>query len=285
MATTGRHQRLAPAYKQHTAVCDQAGVTVDVEATTGELNEGGELVPAIERVEAVTGTAVAIASADAGYAYAKVYGALERRGITAVIPPKAEPIRSPVPMRRFRYDARHDRLTCPRGKALKPGRRVKHGRFFTARARDCRRCDLARLCLSGGRVNKAVVVGDDYAALLRARRRRERWSDHDKAVYTRHRWRVEGVHGEAKTRHGLVRAVRRGPGAPEQRSPQPDAPSSTAPAFTSCATPQPTPARTSVAWSRHGSAQPSPRPMRPQPTPSGTVSPTSSGPRCRNWPS
>jgi transposase len=210
MATTGRHQRLEPAYKQHTAVCDQAGVIVDVEATTGELNEGGELVPAIERVEAVTGTAVAIASADAGYAYAKVYGALERRGTTAVIPPKAEPIRSPVPMRRFRYDARHDRLTCPRGKTLKAGRRVKHGRFFTARAKDCRRCDLARLCLSGGRVNKAVVVGDDYPALLRARRRRDRWSDQDMAVYARHRWRVEGVHGEAKTRHGLARAVRRG---------------------------------------------------------------------------
>ena len=210
MATTGRRQRLEPAYKQHTAVCDQAGVIVDGEATTGELNEGGELVPAIERVEAVTSTAVAVASADAGYAYAKVYGALKRRGITAVIPPKAEPIRSPVPMRRFRYDARHDRLTCPRGKTLKADRRVKHRRFFTARAKDCRRCDLARLCRSGGRVNKAVVVGDDYPALLRARRRRERWSDHDKAVYARHRWRVEGVHGEAKTRHGLARAVRRG---------------------------------------------------------------------------
>jgi hypothetical protein len=41
-----RRQRLERAYKQHTAVCDQAGVIVDVEATTGELNEGGELVPA-----------------------------------------------------------------------------------------------------------------------------------------------------------------------------------------------------------------------------------------------
>jgi hypothetical protein len=49
MATTGRHQRLEPAYTQHTALCDQAGVIVDVEATTGELNEGGEPVPAIER--------------------------------------------------------------------------------------------------------------------------------------------------------------------------------------------------------------------------------------------
>ena len=48
-------------------------------------------------------------TADAGYAYAKVYAAFERRGIDAVIPAKAEPIRSPfVPMRRFRYDASAD---------------------------------------------------------------------------------------------------------------------------------------------------------------------------------
>ena len=46
-------------------------------------------------------------AADAGYAYAKIFGGLERRGIAGVIPTKAEPIRSPVPMRRFRYDACH----------------------------------------------------------------------------------------------------------------------------------------------------------------------------------
>ena len=30
------------------------------------------------------------------------------------------------------------------------------------------------------------------------------------STYKRHRWRVEGMHGEAKTQHGLRRAVRRG---------------------------------------------------------------------------
>ena len=69
---------------------------------------------------------------------------------------------------------------------------------------------MRRLCLSPGRVNKAIVIGDDYPALLRARRRRERWSDEDQRLYQRHRWRSEGVHGEAKTWHGLARAVRRG---------------------------------------------------------------------------
>jgi Transposase, Mutator family/Transposase DDE domain len=59
-------------------------------------------------------------------------------------------------------------------------------------------------------VNKAVVPGDDYPALLRARRRRERWTDEDHRLYQRHRWRSEGFHGEAKSWHGLARAVRRG---------------------------------------------------------------------------
>jgi hypothetical protein len=77
-------------------------------------------------------------------------------------------------------------LGCPEysdnGQILRPQRPVKHGRFFYARARDCRQCDLAALCLSKGRVNKAVVVGHDYPALLRARRRRERWSDADRLL-------------------------------------------------------------------------------------------------------
>jgi hypothetical protein len=43
-----------------------------------------------------------------------------------------------------------------------------------------------------------------------ARRREERWSEEDARLYRRHRWRSEGFHGEAKTWHGLARAVRRG---------------------------------------------------------------------------
>ena len=153
-----------------------------------------------------SGAPIRIVTADAGYAYAKVYGCLERREIKAVIPANAEPIRSPVPLRRFRYDI----LKCPRGKILRPTRPVKHGRFFYSRAVDCKDCDLAALCLSKGRVNKAVVIGDDYPALLRARRRRERWRDEDRRLYRRHRWRSEEYHGEARTWHSLARAVRRG---------------------------------------------------------------------------
>ena len=169
-----------PAYKQHTAVDDVRGVILDVEVTTGEANEGGEIEGQADAVAATTGVAIKTITADQGYAYGKVYGALERRGIDPVIPAKKEPIRSRIPLRRFRYDARHDILRCPKGRILRPTRPIEHGRFFYSKAKDCRMC--ARCvddCLSPGRVNKAVVVSDDHPALLRARRRKERWSEED----------------------------------------------------------------------------------------------------------
>lgn len=212
MATNGRNRRLEPAYKQHTAVDDKIGVILDVEVTTGQTNEGDLIEPQVDEVERSTGVRPKAVTADAGYAYAKVYALFERRSIKAIIPAKAEPIRSRVPMRRFRYDAKHDILKCPRGRILRPKRPLKYGRFFYSKAKDCARCPLRSDCVSKGRANKAVVVGDDYPALLRARRRRERWSAEDRSLYRRHRWRSEGFHGEAKSWHGLARAVRRGLG-------------------------------------------------------------------------
>jgi transposase len=210
MATSSRNRRLEPAYKQHAVVDDVRGVVLDVEVTTGEVNEGQVVLERIDAAAATTGQTITTVTADAGYAYGKVYGGLERRGIDALIPAKAEPIKSPVPLRRFRYDARHDIAKCPRGKVLRPGRPIPHGRFFYSRARDCSRCSMASLCLSKGRLNKVLVISNEHPALLRARRRRERWTDEDQRLYQRHRWRSEGFHGEAKTWHGLARAVRRG---------------------------------------------------------------------------
>ncbi|MFN3293455.1 MAG: transposase [Gemmobacter sp.] len=50
----------------------------------------------------------------------------------------------------------------------------------------------------------------NHAAILRARRKRAAWGDDERAIYTRHRWQVEGARGTAKTLHGLARAIRRG---------------------------------------------------------------------------
>jgi hypothetical protein len=75
----------------------------------------------VDEVESATGIDVKTVTADFGYAYAKVYGALERRYINALIPAKAEPTKSRMPLRRFRYDAKHDILKCPQGRIGRRG--------------------------------------------------------------------------------------------------------------------------------------------------------------------
>jgi hypothetical protein len=57
---------------------------------------------------------------------------------------------------------------------------------------------------------RAILLHKDHPALLRARRRRLRWGAREHRLYAQHRDRVEGIHGEAKTWHGLARAIRRG---------------------------------------------------------------------------
>jgi transposase len=52
MATTARNRRLEPSYKQHGVVDDVFGVVLDVEITTGETNEGEQL---LARLDAVSG--------------------------------------------------------------------------------------------------------------------------------------------------------------------------------------------------------------------------------------
>jgi Transposase DDE domain len=59
---------------------------------------------------------------------------------------------------------------------------------------------------------QAILLHKGHPALIRARRKPLAWGARETAIYASHRGRVEGVQGEAKTWHGLARAVRRGLG-------------------------------------------------------------------------
>jgi transposase len=212
MATSSRNRRLEPAYKQHTAVDDIAGVVVDVEIATGQENEGTAVTDRLDAIAETTGRPITVATMDAGYAYAKVFKALEDRRIEGIVPTKAEPPPGKViPTRRFKFDARHNLARCPRGKILRPKGKPHRGfQYFHAHGKDCAACPLKTRCVSPSRHSRVVVFNINHPSLLRARRKRLRWSCREQRLYQRHRWRVEGVHGEAKTWHGLARAVRRG---------------------------------------------------------------------------
>ena len=212
MATNGRNRRLEPAYKQHTAVDDLRGVVVGVEVTTGETNEGSMVETQLDAVAAATGVSMTTVTMDAGYAYAKVFRALEDRGIEGIVPAKAEQAPGAViPTRRFKFDAKHNIVHCPRGRVLRPTGKPRGAfQFYRARAKDCGACPLKARCVSPSRNARIVALNRDHPSLLRGRRKRLGWGEVEHGLYTRHRWRVEGIHGEAKTWHGLARAIRRG---------------------------------------------------------------------------
>ena len=211
LTTSCKQYRMEPCYKQHTAVDDRAGVIVDVEVTTGEASEGLELPRQLARVEAQTGVPVQTVTADGAYAHGRNYEHLEQRGTTAVIPPQTEPRTARrIPARRFKYDARHQCVRCPAGQVLRQSTRNGQGWVYRARVGDCRACPLRARCISPSATVRVIVIGDGYAALLRARRKRRRWGRTEHTLYSRQRWRAEGVHGEAKTQHGLRRAASAG---------------------------------------------------------------------------
>lgn len=217
LATSYRHYHLEPSYKQHTAVEDNSGVIVDVAVTTGEANEGQQLLDQIQRIEAATGTKVKAVTGDAAYAHAKNYEALEEKQIEAIIPPQQAPRRKEgaqrIPSRRFKYDEQKDRARCPHGKyLLRTGRSPSdNGYWYRARLRDCKSCPLRARCISPTAHVRQILIVDGYPSLLTARRRKQKgWDGAFREKYTRHRWLVEGVHGTAETQHGLRRAVRRG---------------------------------------------------------------------------
>ncbi|OHB57655.1 MAG: hypothetical protein A2173_04540 [Planctomycetes bacterium RBG_13_44_8b] len=210
--TTSSHTfRMEPSFKQHTVVDDRCGVILDVETTTGEASEGKELLNQIERTEQTTGKKITTATADMAYAHTENYSQLERRGTEAIIPvQKSHTKVKNIPIHRFKYDSRNQIVRCPRGKVLRRSCRNDRGWVYRATAKDCGNCPLRPRCISSTAKVRVVLITDGYGALLRARRR---WQKRDEEIldkYKRHKWRVEGIHGEAKTQHGLRRAVRRG---------------------------------------------------------------------------
>jgi transposase len=212
MATASRAP-LRPSYKQHTAVDDHAGVVVDVEIATGEEHDTGRFEDRLDAIEEALGAAPGRITADAAYGVGRIHAALEDRRIEAVIPPMRAPRRKGAqgfPTERFKYDPHHDVVRCPAKRRLTPRNGTKSGRWYRANRRDCARCPLEAQCMPQGAPSRRVHIVTTHAAILRARRKRADWGEAERAIYTRHRWRVEGAHGTAKTLHGSGRAIRRG---------------------------------------------------------------------------
>jgi transposase len=207
------HDKPQPRYKQHTVVDDKSGVVVDVGVTTGRTPEASKLVEQVKRVEENTGAMPLKVTADASYATGENFGTLEERGIEAVIPTRKVARQGKCfPGSMFKYDAKHDHVKCPCGKKLVRGSRYKNGFYYRSKAADCMKCRLRDKCVPQSQRTRKVLIVGGYTSLVRARRKEARLPVGRRGEYVRHKWLVEGRHGEAKTQHGLSRAARRGLG-------------------------------------------------------------------------
>ena len=213
MATSAAGRQLLPSYKQHTSVDDCAGIIVDIEVVTGEESDFARMAEWLDALEVTLGRRPGTVTADKAYGIGKVYKALSDRDIAALIPPR--PTTRPsnakgFPMERFRYDALHDIVRCPRKQLMTPRSATKPGRWFRAAPDACRTCPLRAQCIPDGGPTRRVHITKHHVDVLRARRKRLAWGTAENHLYSRHRWWVEGAHGLAKTLHGMARAARRG---------------------------------------------------------------------------
>lgn len=211
MATSRKDHHLEPSFKQHTTVDDKSGVIVDIIISTGEVHEGALLDETIRRTKKLTGRVPERVTADASYASGRNYRSLENQDIDAVIPPQRMPKpRNSVPSIRFKYDEKNDIVRCPEKKILRPSTHPGNPRGYHSRPADCAACPLRNGCVPNSATHRTIIIVNGYTSLLRARRRHRQKLDSDKHWSARHRFLVEGIHGEAKQQHGLARAARRG---------------------------------------------------------------------------
>lgn len=144
MATSSKAP-LGPAYGQHTAVDDRAGVFVEVESVTGAKHDTGRLNERLDALEDTLAAAPERIAADTAYGAGRIYAALEGRQIEAVIPPFRSPRRKGsqgFPTERFKFDPNHDVVLRPAKKRLTPRNATKPGRWRRINRRDCARCPL-----------------------------------------------------------------------------------------------------------------------------------------------
>ena len=136
---------------------------VDVDLTTGEDNEGQRLLETVDRIEKATGRELKQVTADAGYAHARNYEELERRGIDAIIPPQRERSKNKrIPTRWCKYDGKHEVVKYPRGKILERSNRTEKGWFYRAKSADCQCCPLLKRCVPETAKARSILIVDGY---------------------------------------------------------------------------------------------------------------------------
>lgn len=188
------------------------GLIVGV-AVTPEVNDYGQLLPAVERVEERLKKKPLQIVADAGYTTRETIEAMAERKIDFLGSlTRAEKLSRADTMDRlppsaFVYDRERDCFVCPEGKLLGyEGRHTKKKGFtyyrYEAEWRDCQGCARKpQCCPENQKQGRSVVRGEESAAVLAFQQKMS--SEEAQAQYRRRGRVVEFCHAWIKSKLGL----------------------------------------------------------------------------------
>lgn len=212
-----------PAYNAQAAVTeDQIIVYADVTREPVDVNQ---LVPALEKIEEVTGEKPAQLLADAGYAGGENFKEAEQREVDAYIPEERErnigkkARRNPELYGKedFRYDDQRDCYICPAGRELFPcAKSHVKGKYserevviYRTDQGVCARCAQRDKCTKTKGPLGRAVSRDGYEQ-ERARMRDKLKTEAGREIYAKRKYLVEPVFGQIKGVERFVQFLLRG---------------------------------------------------------------------------
>jgi transposase len=179
-----------------------------------DADDHGQLVPMVERVEAVTGRRIETVLSDGGYHDGATVAACADRGQRVAMPEaQTKALADPYHKERFAYDPATDTYTCPENKTLTfRGEKARTDRpvtrVYRGEAAVCRDCPAFGGCTKDGRQGRALEVGP-YETALRDHRA---WMATDEATTLARQRKalIEPVFGVLKEALGARRFLLRG---------------------------------------------------------------------------
>lgn len=199
-------------HKLHCSIDGKSRIITDCYITTGALHECKVLTGRIKHQKRKFKLPILELLADSGYGHGPTYEFLKNKGIRGYIPLRDEKLGNGKngPTDGFTYDRRHDRYKCPQGHFLYPHKPSDSMTRYRVTGGHCRGCPLREQCFPNPNVNHPRYINrSHYQDEFDAVRRRMGTKTFTKKVRERS-WKIEGIFGEGKTKHGLNRARYRG---------------------------------------------------------------------------
>lgn len=190
----------------------EAGYTTDVFITPGNLQDCEVYIDRLKIQKEKFNFNILNGVADQGYGIGRIYEELTKMRINAYIPYRHKESKKEGMYSRhdFEYDEKKDIFICPAGETLSRSKNPSKDNCYKYNGKKsfCNdQCQFRKKCTTGkGVKGLSRSIYQDYVDIQLKKKRTKEW----KRMLRKRKTLIEGLFGDAKSNHGLVRAKMRG---------------------------------------------------------------------------